>query len=248
MPEARGIHWKYAHSTLQALAPVSPTVQVEITVPIATVRLGRSGRDDDIDSKWLEALASTFHDLAGRDDVTCVAVRRTGAGMLSLGSEREVVRARGDALGSALLAIQRCPHATVAIVEGTCTGLWLEIAGSCDLRVCGESSRFGEPIDRFGLSSRIPDPVTRLLGPSTVLSDMGEGVLIGAERARRAGLVSRIYADVSVVEQGYGFVARIAAGAPLVNRWHKNVVRRLLDGRRGGVEEAEGAEPFLWVN
>jgi enoyl-CoA hydratase/carnithine racemase len=50
-----------------------------------------------------------------------------------------------------------------------------------------------------------------------------------------------VWPDAAVVEQGYGLVARIAAGAPLVNRWHKKFVRRLLERRLVSDEEREEA-------
>jgi enoyl-CoA hydratase/carnithine racemase len=43
-----------------------------------------------------------------------------------------------------------------------------------------------------------------------------------------------------VVEHGYGLAARIAAGAPLVNRWHKKFIRRMYD--RAPLSEAEREE------
>ena len=43
------------------------------------------------------------------------------------------------------------------------------------------------------------------------------------------------------MEHGYGLVARIAAGAPLVNRWHKQFVMRLMDRRPLTDEEREVA-------
>jgi enoyl-CoA hydratase/carnithine racemase len=117
------------------------------------------------------------------------------------------------------------------VIEGICVGGGLEIAACCDLRVCGESSRFGAPINRLGLTMSHDElePLVQLLGPSSVLDLLLSGELIDAERARSFGLVNRIWPDSAVVEQGYGLAARIAAGAPLVNRWHKKFIRRLQD-------------------
>ena len=47
------------------------------------------------------------------------------------------------------------------------------------------------------------------------------------------------------MEEGYGLVARIAAGAPLVNRWHKKFIRQLLERRPlSEGERAEAHEAF----
>ena len=202
-------------------------VHVEVTAPIATVRLVQAApREAALDLAGWRALGSAFHGLCARRDVACVAVLGVGGGPAA---------DRGGALETmdgALLAIQRCTHPTVAIVEGLCSGPGLEVAASCDLRVCSESSRFGRPIERLGGRATSladwPAPLVRLLGASSVLATLRAGELIGAPDARRAGLVNRVLPDATVVERGYGLVARIAAGAPLVNRWHKRSMRRLL--------------------
>jgi enoyl-CoA hydratase len=41
--------------------------------------------------------------------------------------------------------------------------------------------------------------------------------------------VSRVMPDAKVVDEAYAAARRIAEGAPLVARWHKKFVRRLLD-------------------
>ena len=139
-------------------------------------------------------------------------------------------------------AVSGCRHPTVAVIEGICVGGGLEIAACCDLRICGESSRFGAPVHRLGLTMSYDElrPLLTLLGPATLLEILLTGELIDAEHARAAGLVSRVWPDGSVVEEGRALVDRIVAGAPLVNRWHKKFIRRLLEG--GTISAEEGAE------
>ena len=220
---------------------MSSEVHVEVTLPIATVRMDGPARHNVLDVGGWRTLQSAFEELSDRDDVDCVAVCGTGGRAFSAGSdigrfavERETpedVRTYSDAIGSALRAVQGCKHPTVAIIEGICVGGGLEIAACCDLRVCGESSRFGAPINRLALTMSYDElePLVRLLGPSPVLELLLSGELIGADRARTVGLVNRVHPDGAVLEHGYGLAARIAAGAPLVNRWHKRFVRRLMD-------------------
>ncbi|MGB1657096.1 MAG: enoyl-CoA hydratase-related protein [Longimicrobiales bacterium] len=236
---------------------MSDRVVVDVTVPIATVRLDGPERHNVLDVSGWRSLADAMHTLAQRDDVLAVAVRGTGGRAFSAGSDigafaaqrssPEDVRAYSEAIASAMHAIRVCRHPTVAIIEGICVGGGLEIAACCDLRVCAESSRFGAPINRLGLTMSHDElePLLQLLGPGPVMEILLSGELIDAERALSVGLVSRVWTDAAVVEQGYGLVARIAAGAPLVNRWHKKFVRRLLDRRPLTPEErAEAYEAF----
>ena len=54
--------------------------------------------------------------------------------------------------GAALQALFTCRHPTIALIQGPCIGGGLELAAQCDLRICGESSRFGAPINKLGFS------------------------------------------------------------------------------------------------
>ena len=242
---------------------MSTTVHVEVSTPIATVRLDGPDRHNVLDVAGWRATAEAFRSLSGRDDVHAVAVRGSGGRAFSAGSDiaafaeqrslPEDVRAYSTAISGAMSAIRSCRHPTVAIIEGLCVGGGLEIAACCDLRVCGESSRFGAPINRLGLTMSHDElePLLQLLGPSPVLEMLLSGELIDAERAMTTGLVNRVWPDAAVVEQGYGLVARIAAGAPLVNRWHKKFIRRLeehtalTDHEREEAHEAFETEDYL---
>lgn len=229
-------------------------VHVEVTTPIATVRLDRPEKHNVLTVRGWRALAEALEGLSARDDLGCIVVCGTGGRAFSAGSDiagfpserdtPEDAETYSDAIAAALRAVRCCRHPTVAVIEGLCVGGGLEIAACCDLRVCGESSRFGAPINRLGLTMSYDElePLVQLLGASPVLELLLSGELIGAERALTYGLVNRVHADTSVVEQGYGLAARIAAGAPLVNRWHKKFVRRLHE--RTPLTEAERSEPL----
>jgi enoyl-CoA hydratase/carnithine racemase len=222
---------------------MSAKVCLEVAVPIATVRLDGPERHNVLDVKGWRALAETFRVLSDRDDVSVVVLTGTGGKAFSAGSDiaafgeqrdtPDDVRRYSDAITSALDAVHACRHPTIAIIEGICVGGGLELAACCDLRVCGETSRFGAPINRLGLTMSHDElePLVHLLGPSPVLDLLLSGELIDAAHAKTVGLVNRVWPDAAVVEQGYGLAARIAAGAPLVNRWHKKFIRRLQERR-----------------
>ncbi len=239
-------------SAAETEGAMSERVRVEIDVPIATVRLDLPDRHNVLDVDGWRAVAQAFRELSARDDVRAIAVRGTGGRAFSAGSdigafeaqrsEPDDVRAYSAAIADAMNAVRVCRHPTVAIIEGLCVGGGLEIAACCDLRVCEDSSRFGAPINRLGLTMSHEEltPLLQLLGPGPVLEILLSGELIGAQRANVFGLVNRVHPTGTVVEQGYGLVARIAAGAPLVNRWHKKFVRRLLE--RDPLSDEERAE------
>jgi enoyl-CoA hydratase/carnithine racemase len=109
----------------------------------------------------------------------------------------------------------------------------LEIAALCDLRICGESSRFGAPIKNLGLVMAYAEmaPLVRLAGPDVALEILLEGRIFDATEAKEKRLVTRVVADSEVAAEARAAAERIADGAPLVARWHKRFARRLADPR-----------------
>jgi enoyl-CoA hydratase/carnithine racemase len=130
-------------------------------------------------------------------------------------------------------ALANCRHPLVAQIHGICVGGGLEIAALCDLRICGTSSRFGAPIKNLGLVMAYPEmaPLVRLAGPDVALEILLEGRIFDASEAREKRLVTRVVADDQVAAEAWATAQRIADGAPLVARWHKQFARRLADAR-----------------
>ena len=202
-------------------------IHIHVTRPLATVQLDAGDSRDALGATGWLALAKAFRALSDREDITAVVVRGTGGRAFTAAADH----GETAEVEAALAAVRACRHPTVAVIEGVCTGPGLEIAACCDLRVCGESSRFGASPSRPAGSGSFQElePLAQLLGASPALADLRNGDFFDAERARTVGLVNHVHPDVAVVEQGYGLAARVAAGAPLVNRWHKQVVRRLYE-------------------
>jgi enoyl-CoA hydratase/carnithine racemase len=115
------------------------------------------------------------------------------------------------------------------MIHGACVGGGLEIAAMCDMRLCGESSRFGIPINRLGLTMAYGElqGLLALAGRAVTLEILLEGRMFDAQEALRKRLVNRVVPDAKVEEEAYALARRIAEGAPLVARWHKQFIERL---------------------
>ena len=224
---------------------------------IATVTLDRPGKLNVLDRAGWDRLGEVFEGLAGDDGVRCVVVEGAGGRAFSAGSDIgafEAQRRTPDQVARYAASIRRglegvhdCPHPTVAAVRGICVGGGLIVAACCDVVVCGESSRFGAPVNRLGATMAYEEmaPLLAAAGAGAVLEILLTGDLVGARRAREMGLVNRIVPDGEVGKAAGELARRIAAGAPLVNRWHKKFVRRLAEGGPLGDEErAEAYEAF----
>jgi enoyl-CoA hydratase/carnithine racemase len=217
------------------------TILVDRDGPIATVTLNRPSKLNAMTKPMWRLLGDALEELAADDDLRCVVLRGAGGKSFSPGndisefetdrSNAEQAKAYGEILHRTLTALKTCRHPTVALIEGICVGGGMEIAALCDLRICGESSRFGVPINRLGLVMAYPeiDGLQRLVGRSTALEILLEGRVFGADEAKAKGLITRVVPDDKVEEEAYAAAGRIADGAPLVARWHKKFLDRLED-------------------
>ena len=234
---------------------MSDRVTVSREDHLAIVSLSHPDRLNVLDRQGWESLADIMTALGEDQGVRCVVIEGSGDRAFSAGSDiggfpqerqtPEQVQAYAQALESALLALRSCPHPTLALIHGVCVGGGLEIAASCDLRICSQSSRFGAPINRLGVTMSYTElgPLVELVGASGTLEILLEGGLLDAERAYQKGLVTRVVPDDEVEDEARAIAHRIAAGSPLVNRWHKKFVRRLTDGR-GPPTEDERQEAY----
>ena len=105
------------------------------------------------------------------------------------------------------------------------------LAALCDLRICGESSRFGVPVKRLGLveSAEELEFQVKKYGATAMLEVLLVGDLLNAEKAYHYGIVNKVVPDAEVEAAAYEWARKIAEGAPLTARWHKKFVYRLID-------------------
>jgi enoyl-CoA hydratase len=224
-------------------------VLVEHAGAIATVTMNRPQRLNALNRSMWEQLSASMHTLSAQDNVRCVVLRgagdkafAAGADIGEFGIERAdsgQASAYGALIHETMQSIARCRHPTVALIKGACIGGGLEIAAMCDLRICGSSSRFGVPINRLGLTMGYGElqGLLALAGRAVTLEILLEGRVFDADEAYAKGLVNRVVADEHVEREAYATAERIAAGAPLVARWHKRFVERLTVLARLSAEE-----------
>ena len=227
------------------------TVRVERDGVIATVTLSSPGRMNALDKTMWAQLGAAVTEVGADDSLRCVVFRgdgdkafAAGADIAEFHSERAnstQAKAYSQEGISWMRGIAECRHPTVALIQGACVGGGLLIASQCDLRICNASARFGVPVKNLGLTESYDEleGMMRVIGPAASLEILLEGRIWGAQEAYEKGLVNRVVADDKVVDEAYTTARRIAEGAPLVARWHKKFIRRLLDPRPLTPEERD---------
>ena len=221
---------------------------------IATVTLNNPEKLNALHKGMWQALGTTMRELGEDYSLRCIVLRGAGERAFAAGADIAEFAAEransaqakvyGALIHETMQAVARCRHPTVALIQGACIGGGLEIAAMCDMRICGESSRFGVPINRLGLTMAYGElaGLLELVGHGVTLEILLEGRVFAADEAFRKGLVNRVVPDSEVEKEAHAIAKRIADGAPLVARWHKQFIDRL--SLRADIPAGEWDEGF----
>jgi enoyl-CoA hydratase/carnithine racemase len=227
---------------------------------VARVTLANPGKLNAIDiSMWreLRALFERLQAIAPDDAPRAVIVAGDGGQFASGGDIAEFAGFRFDEarlrdfheniVAPALHAMLDCDIPLLAQIDGACVGGGLEIAACCDIRLCGEGSRFGAPIAKLGFPMA-PGELTLLarVVPVPVLREMLlEARLFGSAAALQHGLVHAVVADEEVAEQAQRRAVQITALSPQAARINKRSLRQLA---AGGPSAAERHAHFSYAD
>jgi enoyl-CoA hydratase len=131
--------------------------------------------------------------------------------------------------------LERVTKATIAQVQGVAAGGGCGIALTCDLRISTPESSFGIPVARtLGncLSAATYSRLVDLLGPGLVKDMLLTGRFIPGTEALALGVVTRLESAENIDAAVRDLAMRIAGNAPLTIRATKEMIRRIMAGRR----------------
>ena len=218
---------------------------------VARLRIVNPERRNALDHDILEAVVAALAELDDGIATRCVLI--TGAPhVFSAGYdiatiaeetfERDAEALVAHPFHGAMEAIAGHPWPVVAAIGGLCLGGGLELAITCDLRICGAGAELGMPPAKLGLIyghtglRRFLDAV----GPARTKDLFLTGRNLDAARAERIGLVDEVVADERLDDAAVALAAAIAANAPLSLRGNKRAIDVLVDNPI--LSEAQEAE------
>ncbi len=158
--------------------------------------------------------------------------------------------------------ITTCRKPVIAAVSGFALGGGCEMAMMCDFILADETAKFGQPeitigtIPGAGGTQRLP----RYVGKSKAMEMVLTGRMMDAEEAERAGLVSRIVAKDSLLDEAVKVAGRIAGlsrpsvfmAKESVNRAYESSLaegirfeRRMFHSTFGTEDQKEGMAAFI---
>jgi 2-(1,2-epoxy-1,2-dihydrophenyl)acetyl-CoA isomerase len=211
-------------------------LRVEADGPVATLTLDRPEALNALTIPLKNALRAALERIAG--DRAIRAVILTGAGRAFCAgqdlAERETVDAAPldeelrDRYNPIIRVMRAMDQPIIAAVNGVAAGAGASLALACDLRIAADGARFVLAFGRIGL---VPDSgatwfLPRLVGSARAAEMALAGGAIDAATAERIGLVSRVVAAESLMDEARALAGRIVEGAPRAIALTKHALER----------------------
>ncbi len=215
----------------------SGTIVLERQGKVARVTIDNPKRFNAMSRAMWRQLRAVFEDLQACAQTRCVVICGERENFCAGGdiSEYQDFRFEESSLRDfhendvwpALHAMLACDLPIVALIQGNCMGAGIEIAACCDLRLAGESTRFGAPIARLGfpMAPREAALLARELGLPAVRKLLLEAAVFGATDLKSTGFLSDVVPDGELAAEGQALAQRIAVLAPQTARLNKQTLR-----------------------
>lgn len=243
---------------------------VEVSVDdfhVGLVRLNRPQARNALSPEMRAELAAALERLDADPEVRCIVIAGSdeffAAGADIRAMAERPVDAPPDPKGMEFwtrLAALATP--TIAAVSGYAFGGGCELALACDMIVCDEGTRFGQPEITLGI---IPggggsQRLARAVGKQRAMEYVLTGRRWDAQTAERWGLVNRVAGDGTWLSEAIELARTVAARAPLAVRLGKRAVltaaetslaeglaveRKLFDETMASEDRVEGMNAFL---
>ena len=233
-----------------------PHLLVDRDGHVVTLTMNRPEARNAFGSEMLVRLADAW-DLVDGDDEIRVAILTGAAGHFCAGSDLKAMaegwaddawsarfKTEPDLHWKALLRSYRLKKPLVAAVEGTAVGGGTEILQSTDIRIAGDSAKFGLTEARWGLFPLGGSTVRlrRQIPYTQAMEILLTGKTFSAAEALRIGLVGRVVAAGEALAEARRVAAQIAENGPLAVQAIKRSVQE-----SEGLPEREALERELAI-
>jgi enoyl-CoA hydratase/carnithine racemase len=202
---------------------------------VTRLTISNPARRNALDHEILDAIADVLPELDRGIENRCVLV--TGApplfsagydiaGIPDESFERDAEALVAHPFHAAMEAIAKHPWPTVAAINGHCLGGGLELAISCDLRICATGAKLGMPPAKLGLIYGHTGlrKFLDVVGLSRTKELFLTGRNLEAARAEEIGLVNEVVVAEELETRAVALAAEIAENAPLSMRGNKHAI------------------------
>ncbi|HUT68451.1 MAG TPA: enoyl-CoA hydratase-related protein [Dehalococcoidales bacterium] len=206
---------------------------------IARVTLNRPESLNALNSTVYNELYDVFEAIENDADVRVVIL--TGSGEKAFAAGSDVVEMKNmntldiqkfvGTIRKASDRIYNLTKPTIAAINGYALGGGCELSMCCDLRICSEKARFGQPEINLGLipgacgTQRLP----RLIGAAKAKELIFLGDMIDAATALNLGLVNKVVPPEKLIEEAMEWAKKLASKSSPVLAMAKMAINTGID-------------------
>jgi len=203
---------------------------------VARITVDRQTKLNIVDSRLCAGLRGAVNQAAADPEVRAIVLSGAGTRAFIGGADiTEMVNLEPESaahfitgLHEVCAALRAAPVPVIARIQGHCLGAGLEVAASCDIRVCSDDAKFAMPEVQVGIPSVIEAALLPgLIGWGKTRELLFTGATFDAAEALSCGLVEKVVPvaelDTAVETWLDGIIAAgpkaIRAQKALINQW-----------------------------
>lgn len=244
---------------------------VDIKDRVLTLTLNKPEKRNLLTLSMLDQITNQLNNLVKENSVRCVVIRGFGEKAFSSGydisaiGENDMMREyeNNHPLISCMKAIERFPYPVIAMMNGHAFGAGLELAVTCDIRICAANAKLGIPPVKLGVVYTYSGirKFLNLIGPGYTKELFLTGNPVDAKKAEKIGLVNYVVSEEEIEEFTYNFAEEISKNAPLslnvmkemINVWERNqtlskqdedLIKSLIQNVQNSDDYKEGQRAF----
>ncbi len=194
-------------------------IEKKIEEDIAIVRINRPEKRNALNWELREELFSVLRSIEENKEAEAIIITGVGdvfvagADISSMKDYSEEDARNASEHGSRIFSyIEDMEVPSIAAINGWALGGGLELALSCDIRICSEDAKMGNPelrlgiIPGYGATFRLP----RIIGLGKAKELILTSEIIDAHTAERIGLVSKVVKKEELLEEAKRIAKKIS--------------------------------------
>ena len=210
-------------------------LKLDLENHVLIVTMNRPKALNALNNQTLDELQMVFDYVSKENDIYGVIITGEGRGFVAGADIVQMQPYRSeqgrDYAGYAQATfnkIEALNKPVIAAVNGFALGGGCELSMACDIRLASEKARFGQPEVGLGITpgfsgtQRLP----RRVGVAKAKELIFSGKQIGAEEAKRIGLVNEVYAAEELLNKAVEMAKSFTANAPIAVKYSKACIDR----------------------
>ena len=217
-------------------------VKLEKQGHVGIVTIDRQEALNALNSQVLSDLDAVIDQVAADDEIYVMILTGAGRSFVAgadIGQMKDFTSVQAKKFGaygnSVFLKLENFPKPVIAAVNGFALGGGCELAMSCDIILAAGpnaegkgGAKFGQPEVGLGITpgfsgtQRLP----RRVGVAKAKELIFSGKQIGAEEAKRIGLVNEVYAAEELLNKAVEMAKSFTANAPIAVKYSKACIDR----------------------